>query len=90
MKKYPLTIKQCISQLRNKASNIKYAEIEGLLTWSAGYLEELLKEYNKIKYNSENFGIIDSSKEKLNENLCYFKIDVEEIRKNAGKRLSEI
>ena len=49
MKTYPLTIKQCVISLREKASNIDYAEIEGLLTWSVGYLEQLSKKNKKLK-----------------------------------------
>ena len=56
MKKYPLTVKQCISKLRNKASNLDYAEVKGLLTWSAGYLEDLLEYHNAHNANLECMG----------------------------------
>lgn len=43
---YPLSIEQCIKQLKEAANNINYCEIEGLLTWSAGYLEKLYTNRN--------------------------------------------
>lgn len=49
MKKYPLTVEECVLELRNKASNMKYSEVEGLLTWSAEYLKQLLEENNLLR-----------------------------------------
>lgn len=42
MKKYPMTIEQCIEKLKNYAGNMDYCEIEGLL-WSGEYLKDYLK-----------------------------------------------
>lgn len=49
MKKYPLSVEECIKQLQQCAGNINYAEIEGLLTWSASYLKDFLNNDVKTK-----------------------------------------